>query len=157
MLTEKLIELGEHVFHHVGLGQLVAQPEDGGGVRHLRSLTDTEKPGEGVAVENLVLHGLVGEVIESLGNKDLEQQGGIVPFGTGRRLARLFPCPVDEFTELFPVHDLVEFNQQVTGFVDTGEELLIIEESELWHGVISEKVLKTYRNQLTYCYYCSGD
>ena len=57
--------------------------------------------------------------MESPENEDLEQQDGTIPLGTVKRLVRLFPCPVDEFRELFPVHDLAKFNQQVTGFVDT--------------------------------------
>lgn len=72
VLTEKLIELGKQQLHYSGFCQFIAEAEDGGGIVHLGSFANTEEPGKQVAIENLVLLCLIGEVVHRLEDKDLE-------------------------------------------------------------------------------------
>ena len=118
MVAEELIELGEQEFHHIGLRQLIPEAKDGGGIRHFGPFPNTEEPGEGIAVKDLVFHRFVGEVVKGLKDEDFEQQDGIESLGSCRRFARFFPGPLDEFAEPFSVHDLIELKQGGTGFVD---------------------------------------
>jgi hypothetical protein len=92
-----------------------------------------------VGIDTIVLHHFVGEVIERLENENLEEENRVITLCTGGRFSWLLPGPLDELADLFPVHCFVEFDQGITGFIDQCEAFVIIEESELSHGVISEK------------------
>jgi hypothetical protein len=99
-----------------------------------------EKAGERKPVADLILHRLVGQVVERLQDQDLEHQHLVERLAPGRGLAVFLAYLLEQRPEQLPWNLHRQPLQRIAHATDALQTTVDVEETGLWHGVLASMV-----------------